>query len=90
MKKGIQIEVFGLVQGVGFRYSTKNKAIELGVKGTVENTKDWTVRITGFGDESAIFAFLKWCHHGPPSSKVEKLEYNFIDWLDCESFEIKR
>ena len=90
MNKGIHIEVFGLVQGVGFRYATKNKAIELGVHGTVENTKNWTVVIECFGKESDLMIFLKWCHSGPSASKVEKLEYNFIDWQDHPSFEIKR
>ena len=51
--KAYSINVFGKVQGVGFRYYTKLKAEELEVCGTVENRPDGSVLI--FADFFACF-----------------------------------
>ncbi len=71
--KVITIKVFGLVHGVWFRASTQQKAIELGVCGTVQNMEDGTVLITAEGKESALEKLVEWCRTGPPKAKVEDL-----------------
>lgn len=45
MQKAAFIHVFGRVQGVGFRYYTNMKALELHIKGFVENKPDGSVYI---------------------------------------------
>ena len=38
--KRIHVEISGLVQGVGFRYSLYIKALQLGIKGWAQNKED--------------------------------------------------
>ncbi len=69
------ITVYGVVQGVGFRYFTKQRATALGLFGTVENQSDGSVYIQVEGVKDPLASFLEWCHSGPPSSTVIKLDY---------------
>ncbi len=46
-----RIKVFGMVQGVGFRYYTKQEADALELKGWVMNCSDGTVDIQVQGPE---------------------------------------
>ncbi len=87
---GFNIEVEGRVQGVGFRYYSKLKAEEFHLKGLVENLHDGSVRIHVEGEEENISEFIKWCHNGPITSEVSKLEYNEVGVKGFTSFEIKR
>jgi acylphosphatase len=66
--------VSGVVQGVFFRASTSDKAKELGVRGTVRNEPDGSVRIEAEGTDEALERFLDWCRVGPPAAVVENLE----------------
>ena len=54
MKK-LRIHVQGRVQGVGFRYTTKMLADQLGVTGSVKNESDGSVSIEAMG-----FSFSRW------------------------------
>ena len=89
-KEAYQINVSGIVQGVGFRYFTKQKADQIGVSGTVQNLSDGSVEIYVEGTKSAVHAFLSWCHQGPPSATVEKLEYVSANVLKVNQFRIIR
>lgn len=51
--------VRGTVQGVGFRYTTRRLALEIGLKGTVQNLRDGTVEIYAQGTKSQIALFRK-------------------------------
>ena len=71
--KHLSINVTGKVQGVHFRASTKQKADELGLQGTVMNLPNGSVQIEVVGAETTIEQFIKWCHQGPEHADVEKL-----------------
>ena len=88
--KAYQINVVGIVQGVGFRFFAKQKADQIGVSGTVQNLNDGSVEIYAEGNESALHEFLSWCHNGPPSSTVEKLEYTTAKNQNATQFRIIR
>lgn len=88
--KAITIKVIGVVQGVGFRYYTKQKADELTIKGTVTNLNDGSVLIYAIGQAPILNQFLKWCHDGPPSSTVKSLEYENAELKKMEAFSILR
>ncbi|GEO78256.1 acylphosphatase [Companilactobacillus mindensis] len=80
--KHLSINVDGLVQGVGFRYSTFQVALELGVTGTVENNIDGSVSIEAEADEKTLYIFLNRVKSSPsPFGKVTKLDYTFSDDL---------
>ena len=64
------MHVEGKVQGVFYRKSTRRKAGELKLRGTVQNLPDGRVRIHAGGDESAIEELIAWCHEGPPAARV--------------------
>jgi acylphosphatase len=75
--KYIKIKIYGQVQGVSFRLSAKQKADELKIFGFVKNMNDGSVFIEAEGEEEKLYNFLKWCHQGPISAKVESVKYNF-------------
>ena len=88
--KAYSINVFGKVQGVGFRYYTKLKAEELEVCGTVENRPDGSVLIFAEAKDKELMAFLEWCHNGPGSAAVDRLEYEEVAVIGSDQFTIRR
>ncbi|HIY92801.1 acylphosphatase [Companilactobacillus sp. HBUAS56275] len=80
--KHLSINVDGLVQGVGFRYSTLQVAVELGVTGTVRNEIDGSVSIEAEAPQKELYIFLNRIKSSPsPFGKVNKLDYTFSDDL---------
>ena len=75
--KRIIIQVYGLVQGVFFRYSTRKIARKLGLTGIVKNLPDGSVYIEAEGQEDKLLELLKFCRKGPKSARVDNLEYKF-------------
>lgn len=86
--KHLAITVFGKVQGVFFRASTKAVADQLGVKGYVKNNSDGSVYIEAEGDDFAIESFLEWCHEGPEKAVVEKVEVRPGEVKNYRNFEV--
>lgn len=66
--------VHGRVQGVGFRWSTTQKAKELGLRGTVRNRADGTVEVHAAGPDEAVARLREWLHEGPRAARVERVE----------------
>ncbi|GEL14274.1 acylphosphatase [Pediococcus cellicola] len=75
--KSVTIQVFGRVQGVGFRYLTKMVADKLGIKGTVANLNDGSVYIEAEGPEDQLNEFIHAVKMSPsPSGKVDRTVIN--------------
>lgn len=74
MKKHFSIRISGLVQGVFFRASTKEKADSLGITGLVRNEPDGSVYVEAEGDQVSLLKFIEWCHQGPPRARVDRCE----------------
>ena len=70
----VSINVIGKVQGVFFRASTKEKADELMINGTVRNNEDGSVTIEAEGEEQALEKFIRWCKQGPRLARVDHCE----------------
>lgn len=87
---GMIANITGRVQGVGFRYYTKQEADRLGATGTVQNLVDGSVSIKAFGESDIINSLIEWCKNGPDSSEVKTLEYQFIDFNIMDGFTIIR
>lgn len=90
MTKSISIQVFGKVQGVWYRASTKKKAEELGVKGTVQNKSDGSVYIEVTGENSLLQSLVEWCKEGPQFAKVSSVEVHDIDSKSFIDFQVIR
>lgn len=70
-----QINVTGVVQGVGFRWMTQMIANDLGIKGTVKNNPDGSVTIVAQGDSLKMAQFLSKVKAGPSfAAHVDKME----------------
>lgn len=66
--------ISGRVQGVGFRFSTKQSADELGIKGIVRNEPDGTVYVEAAGSKDQLSQFIETLRKGPsPAAEVEKV-----------------
>lgn len=72
--KAYSLRIHGLVQGVFFRKSTREKALDLGIVGFVCNCNDGTVEVFAEGKEEPINQFIEWCRVGPKGAKVEKID----------------
>lgn len=74
MQKRIELKIYGEVQGVFFRDSTRSKARELKLVGYVRNKLDGTVEIVAEGEDAVLRELIKWCEEHPGYSNVEKVE----------------
>ncbi|RYY62068.1 MAG: acylphosphatase [Chitinophagaceae bacterium] len=84
--KTIRIRVTGKVQGVFYRKSAKDKAIELGVKGWVRNEQDGSVMMEVSGEPGALTSLVEWCADGPPRAVVTDVKVEDIPFHDFPHF----
>ena len=77
MLKHLDIKIYGRVQGVFFRHSSRELARQLKINGFARNEPDNTVYIEAEGEENNLKKFLKWCRKGPVLASVNKVEVEF-------------
>ncbi|MDO4912411.1 MAG: acylphosphatase [Lactobacillus sp.] len=76
----MKYRVSGLVQGVGFRYSTQVFAQKIGLKGSVKNENDGTVTIIAQGDAATLSKFIHQLpSHLSPFAKIEHVNVESLD-----------
>ena len=85
-KKSVHILVKGLVQGVWFRDTTTKKAIELKIKGTVQNLPNGDVEIYAQGEPKNIEQLVLWCNKGPSMAQVKKVVTTKVPKRDFKDF----
>ena len=71
------VMIQGRVQGVGFRYSCCDEAIERNLAGWVRNTYDGAVEALFEGEKDDVDDMIAWCRRGPVSADVSSVE---VDW----------
>ena len=87
--KTIKLEVYGLVQGVGFRFMTKKLADELGVKGIVMNRNDGSVYIEAQADPMTLQQFISQVKLSPsPNGRVDDVHIAEIDPAPYKDFSV--
>lgn len=84
--------VYGVVQGVGFRYFVRKRARFLGLVGYARNLISGNaVDVVAEGDRTSLEHLLSDLRKGPPGSEVEDVQ---VFWQPFEgnysTFEIKR
>jgi tRNA pseudouridine55 synthase len=70
-------KIYGIVQGVGFRYFVYKNAKNLNILGYVKNLEDGTVEVLAQGKEKDLQKLIEYLEKGPILSKVEKLDLIF-------------
>ncbi|MFQ6129782.1 MAG: acylphosphatase [Candidatus Hadarchaeaceae archaeon] len=74
MKTRAHVLISGMVQGVYFRYYTRELAQRLGLRGWVRNTPDGRVEAVFEGEKGAVERMLEFCHRGPSGARVADVE----------------
>ena len=63
--------VHGYVQGVGFRWWTRSRALELGLTGFASNRPDGRVQVVAQGSRDACERLLRCCRaEAPPATST--------------------
>jgi acylphosphatase len=68
------VTISGRVQGIGFRYATRERARSRGVAGWVRNNSDGTVDAVFEGSPEAVEALIAWCRRGPSGARVDDVK----------------
>ena len=82
--------ISGKVQGVGYRFSTLNTAVSLGINGWVKNLPDGRVEAVFEGSEEVVKKMINWCDQGPKSAVVQDVLVKYEQVEGIEGFEIYR
>ena len=90
MQITISIIIAGKVQGVYFRQSAKEKALELGLSGQAKNLSNGKVQILASGTREQLAAFTDWCKTGPPRAVVTGVEITELPLQQFDHFTIVR
>lgn len=83
--KTFKVKISGRVQGVLFRATAKDMADGWGLTGWTRNEPGDNLSIVVQGPAVFVDRFLKWCHQGPPHSRIDKIE--IIEDADAELYE---
>jgi len=82
--------VHGRVQGVGFRHYVRQRAVDLGLAGSVRNRWDGSVEVMADGPRRKLEKLLAFLREGPPSAFVTKVD---VQWSapsnDLTHFEVR-
>ena len=84
----VQCYVSGKVQGVWFRASTQDQAIQLGLTGWARNLPDGRVEVMACGKRQAVQALLQWLEKGPELAQVSEMLYTEVSWQRFDRFSI--
>lgn len=82
--------VSGRVQGVYYRATTRETAIDTGVTGWVRNLADGRVEAVFEGHEDDVEAMVSWCHEGSPRAEVDDVTVEYEPPVGLDEFEVRR
>jgi acylphosphatase len=72
--KSVRVLVSGRVQGVGYRYATRDEARRLGLTGWVRNLPTGEVEVFAQGPGPIVDQLLAWLEDGPRLASVSSVE----------------
>lgn len=83
----ITVLVRGKVQGVGYRYFTRKKALELGLAGYAENLADGRVEVVAEGEKADLEHLIHHLRQGPRDARVEQLDVQWSEATGLKGFQ---
>jgi acylphosphatase len=88
--KSVRVCISGRVQGVGYRYWTKQEACRVGLCGWVRNLPDDRVEAVFEGDAATVDLMIQACRQGPPAALVCDVTIEDRVHHGLQGFEIRR
>jgi len=88
MKVSYIAHISGTVQGVYFRVSSQQQAIEYGLSGYARNLADGDVEVLLCGEKDNVEKMLEWLAQGPSQATVENIQVKQVEWQDHNHFSI--
>ena len=82
----IKAIVTGKVQGVWYRRSTQEHALQHGVAGHAKNLLDGRVEVLLCGESAAVNEVVEWLWKGPPNARVTHIELQDVAYRDYDAF----
>jgi acylphosphatase len=84
-----RVRVRGRVQGVAFRWSTRERARAEAVDGYVRNRPDGSVEAVFEGAPERVEALVAFCRRGPPGARVDAVDVTEEPPEQLAGFEIQ-
>jgi acylphosphatase len=75
----IYLRIVGKVQGVGFRWYVRERAVALGLAGWVRNTRNGDVELVARGESEALDDLMSAVARGPRSANVAAVHREPVD-----------
>jgi len=69
--------VYGLVQGVNYRYFVQRNAESIGLNGYVQNLDDGSVEVLAEGEKDKLAQLIAKLKAGPRAARVERVD---VEW----------
>lgn len=89
--KAVRCQISGRVTGVGFRYTARERATDLGLTGWIRNISGGRVETFAQGPAGLVDVFLTWLHDGPTAARVERVdEVPALPDPRFQAFEVRR
>lgn len=80
--------ISGNVQGVYFRASAQQKAIDYSLSGYARNLADGDVEVMLCGEQDKIDKMLEWLAIGPEKAEVTNVQHQKVPWQEHHFFSI--
>lgn len=90
VKTRAHVFVSGIVQGVGYRFTTLTQANQLGLSGWVRNLPDNRVEAVFEGTKAVVEEMIRWCYEGPTGAVVKDVAVEYAAPEGIRGFEIRR
>lgn len=84
----VEALVFGMVQGVGFRYRTRQRAEDLGLSGSAVNLPDGSVRVIAQGPGARVAELVDWLRSAHAPGRVDRVETSEHGTADLSGFDV--
>lgn len=88
MNVSYMAHVSGKVQGVYFRVSSQQVAIEYSVSGYARNLSNGEVEVLMSGEEQNIKKMISWLEQGPEEAEVTHVDVQKVPWQEHHFFAI--